>query len=131
MKDLFGVSLFLVLYAVFVFFIPETLSDPQNFIPANPMTTPAEITPEWYLRPFYAILRAIDFNIGPIPAKLAGVGLMFGAIAILFVLPWLDSSKVRSMRYRPVARQFFLLFVIAAAGLGWCGSKSPGFALLV
>ncbi|MES1158613.1 MAG: hypothetical protein ABUL42_01845, partial [Terricaulis silvestris] len=66
---------------------------------------------------------------GPIPAKLAGVGLMFGAIAILFVLPWLDTSKVRSMRYRPAARWFFVFFVAAAVGLGWCGSKSPGVVL--
>ncbi|MES1156299.1 MAG: cytochrome b N-terminal domain-containing protein [Alphaproteobacteria bacterium] len=128
-KDLVGVTLFLIMFAVFVFFLPEALGSSDNNIPANPAQTPSEITPEWYLRPFYAILRAIDFNVGPIPAKLAGVGLMFGAIAILFVLPWLDSSKVRSMRYRPVARWFFIIFVAAAVTLGWCGSKSPGFAI--
>ena len=125
MKDLVGTSLFVMLFAVFVFFIPQSLSDPQNSIPANAMTTPPEITPEWYLRPFYAILRAIDFNVGPLDSKLAGVLLMFGSIAVLFVLPWLDSSKVRSMRYRPVARQFFLIFVIVCIALGWCGAQNP------
>ncbi len=74
---------------------------------------------------FYAILRAITFDIGPIDAKLGGVIAMFGAIGILFVLPWLDTSKVRSMRYRPLTRWFFIFFVIAALGLGWCGAKNP------
>ena len=87
--------------------------------------TPAHIVPEWYFLPFYAILRAITFDIGPIDAKLGGVLAMFGAIAILFVLTWLDTSKVRSMRYRPLTRWFFIFFVLAALGLGWCGAKNP------
>jgi ubiquinol-cytochrome c reductase cytochrome b subunit len=76
--------------------------------------------------PFYAILRAFDFNIGPIDSKLAGVIAMFASIAVLFVLPWIDTSRVRSMRYRPVARQFFLIFVVACLVLGWCGGQNPG-----
>ena len=87
--------------------------------------TPAHIVPEWYMLPFYAILRAIDFSLGPIDAKLLGVIAMFGAIALLFVLPWLDTSKVRSMRYRPTARYFFFGFIIVGLGLGVCGAKSP------
>ncbi len=105
--------------------MPDALGHADNYIPATPLQTPPEIVPEWYLLPFYAILRAIDFNIGPIDSKLGGVIAMFGAIGVLFVLPWLDTSKVRSMRYRPVARQFFLIFVVVCCALGWCGAQSP------
>jgi ubiquinol-cytochrome c reductase cytochrome b subunit len=124
-KDVFAIALFLILFAVFVFYMPDGLGDAANYIPANPLQTPPEITPEWYLRPFYAILRAIDFNIGPIDSKLGGVIAMFGAIAVLFVLPWLDTSSVRSMRYRPIARQFFIIFVFVCLALGWCGAQNP------
>jgi ubiquinol-cytochrome c reductase cytochrome b subunit len=117
-KDGFAMVLFVMLFAVFVFFMPDKLGHADNYIPANPAVTPAEIVPEWYLLPFYAILRSI-------PDKLMGVLAMFGAIGILFVLPWLDTSKVRSMRYRPIARQFFILFVIACLALGYFGGKPP------
>ncbi len=126
MKDLFATTLFLMLFAVFVFYMPDALGHADNYIPANPLQTPPEIVPEWYLLPFYAILRAFDFNIGPIDSKLAGVLAMFAAIGVLFVLPWLDTSKVRSMRYRPAARQFFLVFVAVCLVLGWCGGQNPG-----
>jgi ubiquinol-cytochrome c reductase cytochrome b subunit len=79
--------------------------------------------------PFYAILRAFDFNIGPIDSKTAGVLAMFASIGVLFVLPWLDTSRVRSMRYRPAARQFFFIFVAVAILLGWCGGQNPGAVL--
>ena len=128
-KDVFAVSLFLILFAVFVFYMPDSLGHTDNFIPGNPLQTPPHIVPEWYLLPFYAILRAVDFNIGPIDSKLGGVIAMFGAIAVLFVLPWLDTSSVRSMRYRPIARQFFLIFVVVCAALGWCGAQNPSTAL--
>lgn len=128
-KDLFATTLFLILFAVFVFYMPDALGHADNFIPADPLKTPPEIVPEWYLLPFYAILRAFDFNIGPIDSKLAGVLAMFGSIAILFVLPWLDTSRVRSMRYRPIARQFFLIFVFVCIALGWCGGQNPGNVL--
>jgi len=124
-KDLFATVLFMIMFAVFVFFLPDALGHPDNFIPADPLKTPPHIVPEWYLLPFYAILRAIDFSIGPISAKLGGLMLMAGAIGILFILPWLDTSKVRSMRYRPVARWFFLIFVAVCLALGWCGAQSP------
>jgi len=128
-KDLFAVVLFLILFATFVFYMPNALGHADNFIPANPLQTPPEIVPEWYLLPFYAILRAFDFNIGPIDSKLAGVIGMFASIGVLFVLPWIDTSRVRSMRYRPIARQFFLIFVVVCFILGWCGGQNPGLIL--
>ncbi|TGY87584.1 cytochrome b/b6 [Marinicauda algicola] len=117
-KDGFAIMLFLVIFAFFVFYAPDVLGHADNYIEADPLVTPAHIVPEWYLLPFYAILRAV-------PSKLGGVILMFAAIGVLFVLPWLDTSKVRSMRYRPLARWFFIFFVIAGLGLGWCGAKNP------
>ena len=130
MKDLFATALFLILFAVFIFYMPDALGHADNYIPANPLQTPPEIVPEWYLLPFYAILRAVDFNIGPIDSKLGGVLAMFAAIGVLFILPWLDTSRVRSMRYRPIARQFFLIFVVVCVVLGWCGGKNPGLILM-
>ena len=124
-KDAFAIVVFLLIFAAFIFYAPNVLGHADNYIEANPLVTPAHIVPEWYLLPFYAILRAITFDIGPIDAKLLGVIFMFGSIGVLFVLPWLDTSKVRSMRYRPVARQFFFGFVIACLLLGWCGAANP------
>jgi ubiquinol-cytochrome c reductase cytochrome b subunit len=129
LKDLFATSIFLILFATFIFFMPDALGHADNYIPANPLQTPPEIVPEWYLLPFYAILRAFDFNIGPIDSKLAGVLAMFASIGVLFVLPWLDTSRVRSMRYRPIARQLFVVFVIVCIALGWCGGKNPGLIM--
>ena len=117
-KDAFAILVFLLLFSWFVFFAPEALGHADNQVPANPLVTPIHIVPEWYFLPFYAILRAV-------PDKLIGVLLMFSAIAMLFLLPWLDTSKVRSMRYRPMARWFFLIFIAATLGLGWCGGKLP------
>lgn len=124
-KDGFAIVIFLMIFAAFVFYFPDALGHADNYIEANPLVTPSHIVPEWYYLPFYAILRAITFDIGPISAKLGGVLAMFGAIAVLFVLPWLDTSPVRSMRYRPVARWFFVIFVAVAIALGWCGANNP------
>ncbi len=109
-KDLFGLCVFLIIYAGFVFFYPNLLGDPANYIPANPLPTPAEIVPEWYFLPFYAILRSVP-TILFIPAKLAGVLTMFGAIGVLFILPWLDTSPVRSATFRPIYRWLFPLLI--------------------
>ena len=117
-KDGFGVALFVVMFGLFVFYMPNSLGDVNNYIPANPLVTPEHIVPEWYYLPFYAILRAI-------PNKLMGVLAMFGSIGVLFILPWLDTSKVRSMRFRPKAQIFFVIFVINALILGWCGHNPP------
>jgi ubiquinol-cytochrome c reductase cytochrome b subunit len=117
-KDGFAIAVFFLMYASFVFYNPNILGHADNYIPANPLVTPAHIVPEWYFLPFYAILRAV-------PDKLGGVLMMFGAIGVLFVLPWLDTSKVRSMRYRPTARWYFLIFVVVCFILGFCGAKLP------
>ena len=105
-KDGFGLGVFLILYCIFVFFMPNVLGHPDNYIEANPLSTPAHIVPEWYFYPFYAILRAFTFDF-ILPAKLWGVLAMFSAILLWFLLPWLDRSKVRSGHYRPLFRTFF------------------------
>ncbi len=116
LKDALVLAVFLIVYAWFVFYIPNYLGDADNYIPANPLVTPAHIVPEWYLLPFYAILRAI-------PNKLVGVVCLFSAIAVLAFLPWLDTSPVKSGKYRPVFRVFFWVFVAVCLGLGWLGSQ--------
>ena len=122
-KDAFGMVCFLIFFAWFIFYMPNFLGDAENYVPANPGVTPPHIVPEWYYLPFYAILRAITFNIGPIDSKLGGVLAMFGSIAVLFVVPWLDTSRVRSAVYRPWYKLFFWLFMIDAIFLGWLGSR--------
>jgi ubiquinol-cytochrome c reductase cytochrome b subunit len=107
-----------ILFATFVFFMPNALGHADNYIPADPLVTPAHIVPEWYFLPFYAILRAV-------PDKLMGVLAMFGAIGCLFALPWLDTSKVKSMRYRPQAQLYFVIFVVTCWILGVAGGKLP------
>ena len=123
-KDYFGLGIFLLIFAAFVFFAPNFFGEPDNYIPANPLATPAHIVPEWYFLPFYAILRAVP-DIWFIDAKLAGVIAMFGSIILLFFLPWLDRSPVRSARFRPVYKQFFWILVLACLVLGWVGAQSP------
>jgi len=118
MKDAFAIAVFLMIFALFVFYLPDALGHADNYQRANPMVTPSHIVPEWYFLPFYAILRAV-------PDKLMGIMLMFGAIAVLFVLPWLDTAKVRSMRFRPITRWFFIIFLVMGFILGWCGANAP------
>ncbi len=122
-KDAFAMVCFFLVYAWFVFYLPNFLGHPDNYIEANPLVTPAHIVPEWYFLPFYAILRAITFDIGPIDSKLGGVLAMFGSIAILAFLPWLDTSKVRSGNFRPLFKIFFWIFAVACVILGWLGSR--------
>src|SRR5689334_587492 len=117
-KDFFGVSCFLLLYSWFIFYMPNYLGDADNYIPANPGVTPAHIVPEWYYLPFYAILRSI-------PNKLAGVTAMFSSILVLAFLPWLDTAKTRSSKYRPLAKQFFWIFVVVCILLGYLGAQPP------
>ncbi|NNG04354.1 MAG: cytochrome b, partial [Inquilinus sp.] len=124
-KDTYGMMVFLIFYAFFVFFAPNALGEPENYIPANPLVTPAHIVPEWYFLPYYAILRSITFDVLFIEAKLMGVILMFGSILVLFVLPWLDPSPVRSCRFRPIYRWFLGLFVVNFFVLGVVGAKLP------
>jgi ubiquinol-cytochrome c reductase cytochrome b subunit len=117
-KDLFGLGVFLTIFALFVFYAPNYMGHPDNYIPANPMVTPAHIVPEWYFLPFYAILRSV-------PDKLGGVVLMFASILILFALPWLDFSRVRSAKFRPIYKQVYWLLVIDVLVLGWIGGNPP------
>ena len=124
-KDLFGLSAFLTIFAGFVFFAPNFFGEPENYIPADPLLTPPHIVPEWYFLPYYAILRSITFDIWFLSAKLIGVVLMFGSILVLFLVPWLDRSPVRSARYRPIYKQLFWVLVIDCLVLGWVGGNPP------
>jgi ubiquinol-cytochrome c reductase cytochrome b subunit len=121
-KDGVGVGVFMIIYVLLTFFAPNLLGHPDNYIQANPLSTPAHIVPEWYFWPFYAILRAFTVDFLFIPAKLLGVLAMFGSIALLFFLPWLDTSPVRSGNYRPLFKKFFLFGLIPCIiVLGYCG----------
>src|ERR671916_295265 len=117
-KDSFAITCFMIFFAWWIFYMPNYLGHADNYIPANPAVTPAHIVPGWYFLPFYAILRAI-------PDKLGGVLAMFGAIVVLALVPWLDTSKVRSAVYRPVYKQFFWVWVAVCFLLGWLGAKPP------
>lgn len=129
-KDMLGLGVFLIIYLGFVFYSPDFFGEPDNYIKANPLETPAHIVPEWYFLPFYAILRSITFDIWFIPAKLIGVVAMFASIAVLIVLPWLDRSKVRSARFRPIYKQFFWIFVVDCVVLGYIG-KNPAEGIYI
>ena len=118
MKDFLSLLAFLIIFLWFVFFAPNFLGHPDNYIEANPLVTPSHIVPEWYLLPFYAILRAI-------PSKLGGVIFMFASIFILMALPWLDTSKVKSSVFRPIYRKFFWVLVVTVILLGYLGAKPP------
>ena len=131
MKDLFGIVVFLIPFAWIVFFAPDILGHTDNYVMANALVTPPEIVPEWYFLPFYAILRAIDFNLLFINSKLLGV-IFFGAsILILFFVPWLDRSKVRSGTFRPRFKWFYWLFVINFLLLMWYGAQPPAQVVLM
>ena len=124
-KDLYALLIFLIIFSGFVFFVPNVLGHPDNYIEANPMVTPSHIVPEWYLLPFYAILRSV-------PDKLGGVVVMFAAVFILMFLPWLDTSKVRSAVFRPLYKVFFWILVIDVIVLGYIGAKPPeGMYLII
>src|ERR1700729_3076795 len=117
-KDAFFIGLFCLVFAYFIFYIPNYLGHSDNYIPANPSQTPTHIVPEWYYLPFYAILRGI-------PSKLLGVTALAGSIIVLAFLPWLDTSRVRSANYRPLYRQFLFIFFASVVGLGYLGSQEP------
>jgi ubiquinol-cytochrome c reductase cytochrome b subunit len=116
MKDAFAIVVFFMFFAFWLFFAPNYLGHAINYEQANPLVTPAHIVPEWYYLPFYAILRAV-------PDKLGGVIAMFASILVLFALPWLDTSKVRSGNYRPLFKGFFWIFAVVCVALGYLGSK--------
>jgi ubiquinol-cytochrome c reductase cytochrome b subunit len=115
-KDFVGFGVYFLIFAYFIFYKPNLLGHPDNYTPANPLVTPAHIVPEWYFLPFYAILRAV-------PSKLGGVLMMFGSILILFFMPWLDKSPVRSSNYRPLYKWAYWVFLIDCLILGYVGGK--------
>ncbi|MBT5435465.1 MAG: cytochrome b N-terminal domain-containing protein [Alphaproteobacteria bacterium] len=121
-KDAVGVGVFLILLSIFLFYAPNYMGHPDNYIPADPLKTPAHIVPEWYFLPFYAILRAVP-DIWFIPAKLAGVIGMGLSIGILFLLPWLDTSRIRSATFRPVFKWFYWFMVLDMMVLGYVGAQ--------
>ena len=116
-KDAFYLCCFVALFAVFVFYAPNFFGNPDNYQRANPLVTPPDIVPEWYLLPFYAMLRSI-------PQKLIGVLVLVGSLVTLVFIPWLDTSRVRSCRFRPLMKQFFWAFAVDAVLLGYCGAQS-------
>jgi len=124
MKDLYATVLFCIPFAWFAFFAPDMFGHADNYIQANPLVTPSQIVPEWYFLPFYAILRAIDFNF-ILDSKLLGVIAFGGSILILFFLPWLDTSKVRSGTYRPAFKWFYWVFIANFLLLMWYGAQEP------
>ncbi|MEM9639525.1 MAG: cytochrome b, partial [Pseudomonadota bacterium] len=132
-KDLFALGIILAVFFAVVGFMPNYLGHPDNYIEANPLVTPAHIVPEWYFLPFYAILRAFDDTVwvvqfaslitgGIIDAKFFGVLAMFGAIVVMALAPWLDTSAVRSGRYRPMFKWWFWLLVFDFIVLMWVGA---------
>jgi len=137
-KDGFGLTLFFLFYAFVVFYAPNALGDPDNYIVANPMATPQHIVPEWYFLPFYAILRTFTVDIHIpfthivlISSKLGGVILMFSAILMLLLMPWLDRSPVRSAVFRPIYKLLFWVLVIDCCVLGYLGGKPPEGAYVI
>src|SRR5688500_14349948 len=129
-KDGFGLGVFLIIYCALTFFQPNALGHPDNYIPANPLATPAHIVPEWYFWPFYAILRAFTADV-IIPAKLWGVIAMFGSILLLFFLPWLDKSPVRSANFRPMYRMGCGVLVVDVLVLCYCGGSAATPAIVI
>ena len=135
-KDLLALVVVLIVFVAIVGFMPNYLGSPENYVPANPLKTPPEIVPEWYLLPFYAILRAFTNDVwlviavdwvtfGIIDAKFFGVLAMFGSLVVLGLAPWLDTSLIRSGRYRPMFKWWFWLFVVNFVMLMWAGAMSP------
>nr|YP_010248459.1 apocytochrome b [Coscinodiscus granii]QTK21654.1 apocytochrome b [Coscinodiscus granii] len=115
-KDLFSFFIFIAFFSIFIFYFPNALGHPDNYIPADPMQTPAHIVPEWYFLPFYAILRSI-------PNKLGGVAGMGGSLIILFLIPFINTSEIRSTTFRPIFKIFYWLLVADFLILGWVGQK--------
>ena len=133
MKDLFALGIIFAIFLAIVGFMPNYLGHPDNYIEADPLVTPAHIVPEWYFLPFYAILRAFDDSVwivqfagfitgGIIDAKFFGVLAMFGSIIVVALVPWLDTSNVRSGRYRPMFKWWFALFCVDFFVLMWAGA---------
>jgi ubiquinol-cytochrome c reductase cytochrome b subunit len=116
LKDFYSIFLFIFLFSIFIFFVPNLLGHPDNYIQANPEITPEHIVPEWYLLPFYAILRSV-------PNKLGGVIALALAIVIILILPFISKACIRSSQFRPLYQKMFWFFLIDCFILGWIGAK--------
>lgn len=130
-KDIFAISVFLIFFAWFLFYMPDYMGHPDNYVAGDTMTTSAHIVPEWYFLPFYAMLRAITFNVGPISSTFAGVLVLAASVSVLIFVPWLDRSKVRSARYRPAYKLFFWLFIADVVLLGFLGTQPISDATII
>ena len=119
-KDLFGVFVLLLCFSVFIYFLPNTLGHPDNYIPADPMKTPLHIVPEWYFLPFYAILRSI-------PNKIGGVVAMGGSLLVLLLIPFINTSEIRSTTFRPIFKIFYWLLIVSFLILGWIGQMAVDY----
>lgn len=122
-KDLFAICIFLIFFSWFIFYMPDYMGHPDNYIMGDTMKTSSHVVPEWYFLPFYAMVRAINFDFGPISSTFGGVLVLFLSVLVLLFVPWLDRSPVRSARYRPVYKWFFWLFLGDVVVLGWLGSR--------
>ncbi|WP_375673122.1 cytochrome bc complex cytochrome b subunit [Bartonella sp. TS82HLJMH] len=130
-KDIFAITVFLIFFAWFLFYMPDYMGQAENYNVADPLKAPLRVVPEWYFLPFYAILRAITLDIGIFPSTFVGFVLFVSSICILIFVPWLDRSKICSARYRPVYKIFFWALVIDVVFLGWLGSREINDKILL
>ncbi|MBX4335108.1 cytochrome b [Bartonella raoultii] len=122
-KDIFAITIFLIFFAWFLFYMPDYMGQAENYIVADPLKAPLRVTPEWYFLPFYAMLRAITFNIGTFSSSFLGLIVLVSAIFVLIFVPWLDRSPIPSARYRPLYKIFFWVLIIDIVLLGLLGSR--------
>jgi len=130
-KDMLAITVFLIFFAWFLFYMPDYMGQADNYMQADLLKTAQHIMPEWYFLPFYAMLRAVTFDIGPVSSTLGGVIVLAASMLILLFVPWLDRSRVRSARYRPLYRLFYWLFVADIVLLGWLGARPAQEAYVI
>lgn len=130
-KDIFAITVFLVFFAWFLFYMPDYMGQAENYDVADPLKAPLRVVPEWYFLPFYAILRAITFNIGALSSTFLGVVLLVGSVFVLIFVPWLDRSTICSARYRPVYQIFFWAFITDVVFLGYLGSREISDSIIL
>ncbi|EJF83998.1 hypothetical protein MCU_00666 [Bartonella elizabethae Re6043vi] len=130
-KDIFAITVFLIFFAWFLFYMPDYMGQAENYSVADPLKAPLRVVPEWYFLPFYAMLRAITFDIGIFSSTFVGFVLFVSSILVLIFVPWLDRSKICSARYRPIYKIFFWALVFDVVFLGWLGSREISDRILL
>lgn len=130
-KDIFAITVFLIFFAWFLFYMPDYMGQAENYRVADPLKAPLRVVPEWYFLPFYAMLRAITFDIGIFSSTFVGFVLFVSSILVLIFVPWLDRSKICSARYRPIYKIFFWALVFDVVFLGWLGSREISDRILL